>query len=288
MAHLSVALLGPFQATLGGAPISDFESDKVRALLAYLAVEADRPHRRDALAGLLWPDYSNRAARTNLRNTLANLRQAIGDRAPSGDRALSPLHLLITREMIQFNPASDYWLDVAAFRARAQVDPPVAHQLEKAVALYRGAFLEGFFLKDSPAFEDWSLLTRERLHRQMLAALRLLARHYGQRGDYDRARDYAWREVELEPWREEAHQRLMRLLALSGQRGAALAQYETCRRLLHEELDIEPAEETTRLYEQIRDGTFSRGAEERRSRGAEELFPPDQWSCHVSLRKRDL
>ncbi|MBS3784263.1 MAG: AAA family ATPase, partial [Anaerolineae bacterium] len=274
MAHLSVSLLGPFQATLGGAPITNFESDKVRALLAYLGVEADRPHRRDALAGLLWPDYSNRAARTNLRNTLANLRHAIGDRArsgdrtPSGDRAPSPRHLLITRETIQFNAASDHWLDVAAFRARVEVDHPVPHQLEKAVALYRGAFLEGFFLKDSPAFEDWSLLTRERLHRQMLAALRLLAGHYGQRGDYDRARDYAWREVELEPWREEAHQRLMRLLALSGQRGAALAQYETCRRLLHEELDVEPAEETTRLYEQIRDGTFSRGAEEQRRRGA--------------------
>ena len=63
-----------------------------------------------------------------------------------------------------------------------------------------------------------------------------------------------WRQVELEPWREEAHQRVMRLLAFGGQRGAALAQYETCRRRLAEELGVEPGEETTRLYEQIRDG----------------------------------
>ena len=39
-----------------GAPITAFESDKVRALLAYLAVESGRPQRREMLAGLLWPE----------------------------------------------------------------------------------------------------------------------------------------------------------------------------------------------------------------------------------------
>jgi DNA-binding SARP family transcriptional activator/predicted ATPase len=228
--------------------VTGFESDKVRALCAYLAVEAQRPHRRDSLAGLLWPDWSDRAARSNLRNALANLRTAIGDR-----RAAPPF-LLITRETIQFNTASDHWLDVAAFSAWVEADPPAAHELEKAVALYRGGFLEGFFVKDSPAFEDWSLLTRERLQRQALAAFDWLVKYSEQRGEYEQARDYAWRQVELEPWQEEAHRQLMRLLALSGQRSAALAQYETCCRLLAEELGVEPAEETTRLYEQIRDG----------------------------------
>ena len=80
MAYLSLFLLGPFQITLAEEPVTSFESDKVRALSAYLAVEAHRPHRRDSLAGLLWPDWPDRAARTNLRNALANLRTAIGDR----------------------------------------------------------------------------------------------------------------------------------------------------------------------------------------------------------------
>ena len=53
MAHLSLTLLGPFQASLDGQPITAFRYDKVRALLAYLAVESDRPHRRETLAGLL-------------------------------------------------------------------------------------------------------------------------------------------------------------------------------------------------------------------------------------------
>ena len=57
MTLLSVRTLGPFQVLLDGEPVTGFDSDKVRALLAYLALEADRPHRREKLAGLLWPDY---------------------------------------------------------------------------------------------------------------------------------------------------------------------------------------------------------------------------------------
>ena len=126
MAHLSLSLLGPFQATLEGEPITGFESNKVRALLAYLAVEAygRRPgeHSRQALAGLLWPDKPERAALANLRNALSNLRTAIGD------RDASPPYLKITRETILFNLTSDHWLDVAAFSAafQASVDTAAA------------------------------------------------------------------------------------------------------------------------------------------------------------------
>ena len=87
MAHLSVSLLGPFQVTLDGQPVTAFKSNKVRALLAYLTVEADRPHPREVLAGLLWPDWPNRDALSNLRYALSNLRQVIGDRCPAAEQA---------------------------------------------------------------------------------------------------------------------------------------------------------------------------------------------------------
>jgi DNA-binding SARP family transcriptional activator/predicted ATPase len=244
MARLALALLGPVAVTLDREPVTGFESDKVRALLAYLAVKADRPHRREVLAGLLWPEWPDQAARANLRNTLANLRQAIGD------GHAHPPFLLITRETIQFNRASDYALDLAGLAALSGRE--TTDQLEAAVALYRGPFLEGFSLKDCLAFEDWSLLVRERLQRQVLTALARLAEAYEERDDVERACNCARRQVELEPWHEEAHRRLMRLLALRGQRSAALAQYEACRRILKEELDVEPAGETTALYERIR------------------------------------
>jgi predicted ATPase/DNA-binding SARP family transcriptional activator len=258
MAQLAMSLLGSLEVRLAGAPASGFESNKVRALLAYLAIEADRAHHRQVLAGLLWPDWPDRTARTYLRNALSNLRRIIGD------HEASPPFLIITPRTLQFNRASDYWLDVAAFEEKVGMAPAAAsapQPSEDAVALYRGDFLEGFSLKDSPAFEDWSLMIRERLQRQVLTALSQLARYYERRGEYARATDYAWRQAELAPWQEEAHQQLMRILALGGQRSAALAQYETCCGLLREELGVDPALETTHLYEQIREGELGKQAD---------------------------
>jgi DNA-binding SARP family transcriptional activator len=206
MMHLSLSLLGSFQATLDGQPIP-FKSNKVRALLAYLAVETDRPHPREALAGLLWPDWPDRDALNNLRYTLSDLRRVIGD------RAAAPPFLLISRATLQFNPDSDYWLDVTTFVAVVQAkadeaQPAAVDPLEQAIALYRGSFLEGFSVGDSPAFEEWALFTRERLSRQMSSALQRLAAMYEQRGEYEQARAYAWRQVEMEPWDEAAHGQL--------------------------------------------------------------------------------
>jgi DNA-binding SARP family transcriptional activator len=244
MGHLSICLLGPLRVTIDEEPATGFESDKVRALLAYLAVEVGQPHRRETLAGLLWPDWPERSARTNLRRALANLRSAIGD------NQATPAFLHISRQTIQFNAASDTWVDVTAFARLVEAAPrveagardssqPTVERLEEAVALYRGRFLEGFSLADSPSFEDWILLNRERLHRQVTDALSRLAECHEQCGDYEGALLHAWRQVELDSWRERAHRQVMRLLALSGQRGAALAQYETCRGLLVEELGVE-------------------------------------------------
>ena len=109
MSHLSIRLFGPVEVTLDGEVVTAFKSDKARALLAYLVVEAERPHRREKLAGLLWPEWPEQAARGNLRRVLANLRLAIGD------HHATPPFLHISRETIQFNSASDAWVDVTAF-----------------------------------------------------------------------------------------------------------------------------------------------------------------------------
>ncbi len=249
MARLSLSFLGPFHVTLDGQPITTFKSNKVRALLAYLAVEADRSHRREALAGLLWPDWPDRDALSNLRNALSDLRRVIGD------RTTDPPFLLITRDNLQFNAASDHWLDVAALAEATRSQDLSA--LQTVVESLQGTFLEGFSLGDSAPFEEWALLTRERLSHQISSALHHLAATCEQRGDYERAVTFARRQLSLEPWDEEAHQQLMRALALGGQRSGALAQFENCRRMLAEELGVEPAPGTTRLYEQIKHGELA-------------------------------
>ncbi len=186
MARLSLSLLGPFAVILDGQPVTTFESVKVRALLAYLAVEADRPHARADLAGLLWPELPGATARTYLRHVLGNLKSAIAD------HRVEPPFLAVTRDTVQFNPASDHDLDVAVFTtllAACDVHPhrrreactSCARRREAAIALYRGDFLDHFLLGDSAAFEEWAALKRERLRQQVLDALTRLATYYERR-----------------------------------------------------------------------------------------------------------
>jgi hypothetical protein len=109
MARLTLSLLGGFAASLDGNPLSGLKTDKARALLIYLAVERSRPHRRQALAGLFWPDYPEEGARANLRHTLANLRHVLGEKQNE------KTFLLVESESLQLNPDSDCWVDVAEF-----------------------------------------------------------------------------------------------------------------------------------------------------------------------------
>lgn len=147
MSELHLRLLGAPEATLDALPVKRFGSIKALALLVYLVVECDRSHRRASLAALLWPDESDRTARSNLRHALFDLRQAIGDRAGHGADACdseSPI-LLVTRESIQFNCDSACWVDVHVFRSLIEQQPlglPDAGQLAEAVTLYRGPFLD--------------------------------------------------------------------------------------------------------------------------------------------------
>src|SRR5574341_864869 len=136
MTRLVLSLLGPFQAALAEQPITGFESVKVRALLAYLASEASRPHRRETLAALLWPDWPPQSAMNNLRYALADLRKNIRD------REANPPYLLIDRERIQLNREADLSVDVTEFELATQGSS--TSQLQSAISLYRGPFLEGF------------------------------------------------------------------------------------------------------------------------------------------------
>jgi DNA-binding SARP family transcriptional activator/predicted ATPase len=255
MTHLFIRLLGPFEATLNGRLVTRFHSDKVRALLAYLCVEKEGAHRREKLAGILWPDLPERSARANLRNALANLRQLLGDR--SEQKNASPDFLHISRQTIQFNPESDAWVDALAFLdAVAATETPFA-ELEAAVAQYHGEFMAGFSLSSSSIYEEWLLLQRERFARLVIELTTRLVQTYAFQGEFERAINHAWQQVNLDPLNEKSQRQLMRLLAYNGQDCEALMQYENCRSLLRDDMGVEPSEKTTELFREIRDGVLS-------------------------------
>jgi predicted ATPase/DNA-binding SARP family transcriptional activator/Tfp pilus assembly protein PilF len=269
MASLHINLLASFQVRINGRSVNDFPTDKARALLAYLVVERQRAHRRETLAHLLWPEQPDQRARQNLRQALSSLRQLLHD-GPDTDIPF----LLIDRHQVQFNPAANLWLDVAAFTTLADTCErhrhrarhlclPCLQRLETLADLYVGDFLAGFFLTGSVPFEEWALLKREWLHCRAIESLTELADFYERRGDYAAARHLAQRQVQMEPWREESHRQLMRLLAEDGQRSAALAQYKACSEALRQAFGADPTQETVRLYTAIREETARLVWEER-------------------------
>jgi predicted ATPase/DNA-binding SARP family transcriptional activator len=256
---LSLRLLGGFQATIDGEPVIGFESDLVRALLAYLAVERDRMHRRDWLATFFWPEQPESVASHRLRQALSNLRRALGDA-----ESAAPL-LIATRTDVQLAAETRVHLDVSEFADLIAASRAHAHRrlslcrscrrsLERASALYAGPFLAGLSVAGSPAFQEWAAVFGERLHQRALDLLLTLASIDEQHGAYEEARAHAWRALGWEPWNEAAHRQVMRALALEGKRDAALRQFQQCRQILDQELGVGPSPETAGLCARIRAG----------------------------------
>ncbi|MEM9291363.1 MAG: BTAD domain-containing putative transcriptional regulator [Acidobacteriota bacterium] len=252
MSRLEIRLLGGFEARRDEQSVPGFESQKVRALLAYLLCHRGRDCPRDHLAELLWSDLSADAGRRNLRQALYNLRNTLAvDETP-------PL-LTTNRTIVRLEHSSACWCDVETFQqamaiggaenaGQGAINP---QQLSGAVQIYRGDFLADFFVKDCPTFDDWLLDFREQLRESVILCLRTLVDHYLRERSYDLGVRYAWRLMSLDPLSERAHRRLMKLYALSGRRNQALAQYEECARVLEEELGVEPEEATQQLRQWV-------------------------------------
>ena len=239
-----------------------------------ISVEEGTAHRREELAGLLWPGYPERNARQSLSQALSSLRAALGPAA-----AAEPPLLSATRQDVQLNPSPHVQVDISLFAALLEASARHAHpdlslcaacgwRLQQAVALYEGEFLAGFTLDDCAEFEEWLVLQRERYRRQAVEALHALVAGHEQRGALDLALPRARRWAELEPLDEEAHRAIMRLLALTGQRAAALAQYEHCCQLLQQDLELLPEPATQRLWARIRAGELSGPADDVERRAA--------------------
>lgn len=258
MTRLLLYFLGPFRAVFEGAAVSGFPTDKTRALLAFLAMEADRPHRRERLAALLWPEWPESEARDNLRRSLHRLRKTLRRHDPS----LSERLLLVERQTIQLHSTS-FTLDVDDIFDLLQQSynhnhPSLHHcaeclaRLLRAVRLYQGELLAGFTLRDAAPWEEWLVLKREHVQHEVMQALLQLGEAFEVRADWKSAEQVALLQLQLEPWREGGHRLAMRALSAQGEQGAALDQFERCARILHAEFATRPSDETTELANRIR------------------------------------
>jgi DNA-binding SARP family transcriptional activator len=248
MSMLQLRLLGAPSIVEDGREI-DVPSQKAQALLFYLAAESGRGFSRSQLIALLWENSSEREGRNSLSTVLTRMRQAM---------PIFPVR--IEGDTLAWQPASNVWVDLHNFAAPL---PQLAvggadacvkdaiHRLEGIAELYRGAFLEGFSIRDSESYTEWLRLEHERWLQRWLSVLAQLIEAYTTIGAWPQAIDCARRAVAASRLQERFHRALMRLHYFAGDRSAALAQFHSCCEVLSRELGIEPDVETAKLYQDI-------------------------------------
>jgi DNA-binding SARP family transcriptional activator len=131
---LEVNLLGQFEVLQDGRRLT-IPTRNAQSLFAYFILNAGQAHRREQLAGLLWPDSSEDNARSNLRHELWRLRKAL---EPEGQSCFR-----IDDLTIAFAPPSEYSLDVQCL-ASVPLEGSRADDLIAALSIYRGQKLPAF------------------------------------------------------------------------------------------------------------------------------------------------
>ena len=263
---LTIRLLGAPDITVDGQPLV-VDTRKALAVLAYLTAEGS-PQPRDRLVDLLWPEIDPDRGRGALRRTLSVLRSALRGGELTADRSKVSL--------------SSAWSDLdrlGALEKRLhdhshpdQADcPRCQSDLEEAIGLRRGDFLDGFLLKDAPEFEEWTTIVAEVQRRRFVELLHRLAEDHVAAGRYREAIAVIRQHLLLDPLDEAAYRRRMLVSAWSGDRSTAVAAYRECVRMLQRELGVEPLLETTELYEAILEEDLPRPPS------------PPQKSPHVSV-----
>jgi DNA-binding SARP family transcriptional activator/tetratricopeptide (TPR) repeat protein len=191
-------------------------------LLAILAV-AGRAVSRDKLVAYLWEETDTERARKLLSESIYVIRKAVGEQA-----------LIAVGDTVELN-RDLVWSDVGEF-----MEALAAHDDERAVQVYRGPFLDGFFISDAPEFENWAETERQVFARRRSEALLRIAKRAEERRAYPEALQ-AWRQLtEQDRFNASYAIGLMRCLDASGDRAAALQHARIHSALLKSEFDAEP------------------------------------------------
>lgn len=242
LAKLQLFFLGIPQIKLNDIYV---ESDrrKAIALLSYLVLES-MPQRREKLATLFWGDYNQSNALAYLRRTLWEINQMLGED-----------WIVANRDEITFLD-TNVWIDVVEFQRTIKVLKQASEEVNvdnliKVKKLYRGDFLEGFTLRDSPDFDTWQLFQAETIRQEYQFLLDELCNRLANEGRYAELIRTSRQWVQLDALNERAQRNLILAYAKNNQKSAALRQFRELEKLLEVELSTTPSPETVELLSQI-------------------------------------
>lgn len=225
-----------------GAPGRDVDpllrQPKRAAVLAFVLLDQEGGFcHRDRLVSFFWPSSDKRRARGALRQALRFIRSSLGD-----DVVENRGH-----HAIRIRPGT---LQCDALNFQALVDEG---EVEKAMTLYRGPFLEGFHVDGSSEFEQWLDDRRAFFGSRAAEAAWHIAALAEQRNRPVDAAFWGKRALSLSSFDESQVRRLISLLDRVGDRSGALRAYRGLRVRLHREFDARPSPTTEALIQEVRE-----------------------------------
>lgn len=251
---LRVRFFGNFEVFCRGEALELGHNGKAIAIFKCLLVRRGRPISQDMLMGWLWPNSSPKKARWSLNSAVYSLRRSLDE---ASSEAITPYVVILERGQYRLTKRLRISSDVEEFDAgyergrfleRAGKIEEAASEYEGAVALYRGDYLA------EDLYEDWTMIERERLTSACVDILSRLSTYHAQAGNLQESIANRYMLLEKDPCHEESYRSLMTCYARLGLRGRALRQYELCGRRLDLLYGIQPAPETTELYERLLEG----------------------------------
>ena len=206
------------------------------ALLALLAAAGEHGLSRDKAVAYFWPEGDVERSRHALAQMLYSVRHDLG-----GDV------LFATANDLRLNPALievDLWEFDKAL---------AAGQRERAIGLYAGPFLDGFYINDAPEFERWAEDQRAQYAHRYRQVLEELAKQALASGESQAAVDWWRRLVNADPLDARAALSYMKGLAAIGDRAGALRHARVHEELVRQELKLPPDEAMRSYARQLRD-----------------------------------
>ncbi len=233
---LKVRLLGQFSIQINGRSV-ELPSRPAQSLFAYLMLNRRVEHRRERLAGMLWPESTEASARNNLRQALWRIRRALGHEA---DALLDA-----DRFQISINPDADFWLDVRALETELPADASSDEWIQSC-SEYAGELLPGFY-------DDWMVMERERIGQLMQRRFQETLEHLAREARWAEQLELAERWIGFGGVPEAAFRAAIEAHFQLGDSGRAVAAYERLKVALADD-QVSPSEQTERLMERVKSG----------------------------------
>ena len=243
---MEIRLLGPLELV---APDGSMElgSSRSRAVLAALALQANRVTTVDQLVDAVWDSAPPATARAQIRICISDLRRAFRDARIAAAIETRPSGYLLEIGPSELDTTEfDRLVAVARDQAASADCVRAVATLRTAEELWRGPALSGVSGPTVQAaaarLNDARLVATEERIRLELE----LGRHQSVIGELRAL-------VEREPLRESLHRMLMLALYRAGRQAEALEVYQRTRSLLVEELGVEPGPELRDLHAAVLD-----------------------------------